>query len=416
MAGKSTVQAVPVDEKIVQEIINSRSVHTFFQPVISISTKSIIGFEAFSRGRGGTTEVEPCQLFHCDLKPNTKIDVDRLCREKSLGRFKTIHDAHKGMLLFMNVNADILPLVEVGSEVLKRQVADMGIAPSSVVIESPLHSSGFKECEEFARLHKEYGFKLCLDNCSADESVCQALFRLRPDFIKINGSFFAEETRKEYSSKALEMMLKMAEEIGATVIAQGVEKEDDSIRLMTAGVHLQQGYYYTKDEDKTSGDPAKMFFKKIIDTYDKFVLIRRAMVKRKKGRFESIVSTVSSACSKFAAISENKFEEGCKTVVRNADSVVSLFVLGESGVQLTSRVHMRSPDGRLKSSKVLGFEKGVDHSIKDYILYLNMGYEKFVTKPFLSPYTGETVCFVSRTFYNSEGLRYILCVEILYPE
>jgi hypothetical protein len=44
-----------------------------------------------------------------------------------------------------------------------------------------------------------------------------------------------------------------------------------------------------------------------------------------------------------------------------------------------------------------------------------MGYERFVTHSSISAITGEPSCLISQAFYNSEGLRYIVCIELPHP-
>ncbi|MBI9080562.1 MAG: EAL domain-containing protein [Pseudodesulfovibrio sp.] len=413
MSKQSEVQ---IDEQAILEIIKTKNVHTFFQPVVSITTKSIIGFEAYSRGGGGGVCVlDPAMLFHDELKPELKVNVDRLCREKAFEQFKPIYDGHQDMCLFVNISPEILPHVETGSMVLKHQVASMDIDFDKVVIECPLNKATTLEVEKFSSAYKELGFRICLDNCSADDSFGQIVSRIEPDFVKVNQTFYAKDERKDYSAKALDMVVEVVGRVGGMVIAQGVESEDDSIRLLTAGVHLQQGYYYTKDENVQTGDPAKMFFQKIIATYDKYRMVKGELVKRKKERFELSFKAVSSICSKFANLPEDKFEGAATVLVRNLDDVISVFVVNDAGEQITRRVHVK-PAGNINlSARVMGVEKGVDHSVHDYIMYLDMGYEKFVTRPFLSPYTGEETCIISKPFYNREGLRYIVCIEMPYP-
>jgi len=405
-----------VDEAVVREVIDSKNIHTYFQPVVSISTKSIVGFEAYSKGGGGDVcVIDPAQLFHSDLNPNLKVDVDRLCREKALGQFSPIHVNYKEMLLFLNINPAILAHVNIGSQVLQKQVASMGIDVKNIVLECPLGRVNNEEVLDFACRYKEFGFRIGLDNCSVDDSFNPAIASLKPDYIKVNRSFYAKDVRTDYSATMLGSIIEAADRVGAMVIAQGVESEDDSIRLLTAGVHLQQGYYYTKDEDVTTGDPAKMFFQKIFATYDKYKKVKRKLVRRKKERFDMTFKTVNSLCSKFANMTEDRFEASCLSFVSRFPEVVSIFVLDEAGEQMTVRAHVKSAEGREKSSKVLGMTKGVNHSVHDYVLYLDMGYEKFVTQPFTSHFTGAEVCIISKPFYNCEGERYIVCIEMPYP-
>ncbi len=411
-----SVDTVQVDEKAVLDILQSKNINTFFQPVISISTKSIIGFEAFSRGGGdGICVIDPTLLFHDDLQPTMKIDVDRLCREKALTYFKPIHGGHKDMCLFLNINPEILPHVEIGSEVLKHQVASMDIDFGSVAIECTLKQAVGESVETFAALYRDFGFKISLDGCTVDDPFSPIISRIKPDFVKITPTFFADGKRKDYSPKVLEALMDVANRCGAVVVAQGVETEEESIRLLSAGVQLQQGYYYTKDDGAKTNDPAKMFFDKIIATYDKFKRVKQELVRRKKNRFNSTFQTVTSVSSKFANLPENRFDDACKTLVHNVDELISMFVLTDTGVQLTSRHHVRTTVRKASSAKIIGSSKGVDHSVNDYVMYLDMGYEKFVTRPFVSHYTGDEACIISRPFYNSEGQRFILCVELPYP-
>ncbi|CCH49832.1 EAL domain-containing protein [Pseudodesulfovibrio piezophilus] len=408
--------ALQVDEHSVQEIVDSKNVHTFFQPVVSVVTKAIVGFEAFSRGGSDTLcVIDPKMLFHDQLSPRLKVNVDRLCREKALMQFKPIHSNHKNLLVYVNINPDILAHVGEGSKVLMHQVASLDITLENIVLECPACKAHSPGLQEYADMYRDFGFKLCLDNCHIDDTFGSVMANLKPDFIKVGQSFYAENQRQDHSSRALDGVLSAAEGIGAAVIAQGVESEEDSLRLLAAGVHLQQGYYYTKDESDTTGDPAQMFFKKILDTHDKFKKVKRRILKQKKARYKAAFKVVSSICSKLSNTSEAGFEGMCRKMLHASDDVISLFILNDDGDQITSRHHVESRATGICSASILGSHKGADHSIQDYVLYLDMGYDKFVTQPFRSPYTGENACIISKPVFNKEGDRYLICIEMPHP-
>lgn len=409
-------ESVLVDQQAVRDIIQSKNINTFFQPVVSIPTKSIVGFEAFSRGGGGDVcVIDPSMLFHNDLTPDLKIDIDRLCREKALEQFTPIYTNHKNMLLFLNMNTDILQHIDMSSEVFTRQVASSPINPTSIAIEYTLCNCALEHVELYSEYFQNSGFKTSLDNCSVDDAFNPIITKLQPDFVKINSTFFAEDHRKPYSAKLLEGLIEVADNVGAIVIAQGVETEEESIRLLNAGVEVQQGYYYTKDETAKTQDPAKMFFQKIVTTHDKYKVVKREMVKRKKARFNHAFQAVNSICSKMANLPENRFDDTCKALVHNTSETLSMFILDHSGTQLTTRHHVKPTTGKSASPTFLGTVIGSDHSTHDYVMYLDIGYEKYVTRPFISKYTGVDACIISRPFYNNEGQRYIVCIELPYP-
>jgi len=406
---------VKVDEQAVRDIISSKGVTTFFQPVVSITTKSIVGFEAYSRSNADACPIDTSMLFHDDLKPELKVEVDRLCREKALEQFKPIHANHKGLLLYLNINPDIIPHLKEEDIVLPKQVEESGINPANIVLECPFAIEYMDGIAMYGAMFAKAGFKICLDGCSVDHGFSHVMTKIRPNMVKVDRSFFGDAERKDYSAKTLDALQAVAGRVGASVVGQQVETEDESLRLLSSGIHLQQGYYYTKDENAKSGDPAKMFFQKILDTHEKYKTFKRDLVRRIKERFSATFKAVTSVCAKFANMSEDRFEDGCKTLVHNVEGVISLFVLNNNGEQVTHRAHSSKNAATTNSDAILGSTKGADHSVQDYMRYLDMGYEKFVAPPSVSPFTGEDACIISRPFFSQDGLRYVVCVELPYP-
>jgi len=404
-----------VNEAVVREILESRRVNTYFQPVVAVASKSIIGFEAFSRVTGEDCCFDTRMLFHKDLSPELMVDVDRMCREKALEKFKSIHDAHGEMLLYLNVNADIVPYVDPDKSYLLNRIEQFGINPRNIVLEGTNSAGNADKLGRFCEMFRGVGFKLCLDGCSVDESFNLAITKFCPDFVKVNRSFFGEAERTDYSAKTLEALLSVADRVGSSVIGCGVEAEDESIRLLLAGVNLQQGYYYTKGEEREAGNPARMFREKIVETHDKYKKVKNRLVLQKKERFVEAFKGVSIVCSKLSNMSEEWFEDGCKRLVHKEDGVISLFVLDDRGRQITRRIPAGSSQPANHPDVILKTSIGADHSVEDYVLYLDIGYDKFVTPPFASPFTDEQACVISKPFFNVQGSRYVACVEMSYP-
>jgi EAL domain-containing protein (putative c-di-GMP-specific phosphodiesterase class I) len=392
------------DERIIREVINSGDVTTFFQPVVSITTKSIIGFEVYSRA-GRHAGVGSEKLFNKELSPDITVEVDRLCRARALEQFQPIHARHDKLLLFLNINPNIFPQVGRGSMVLLDQVKAAGINPANVVLECPLGTPHLDEVEDYAKLFREAGFGTCFDNCAVDQPFSHILNRVRPGYVKINRSFFAPEGEGGCAGKTLEAFMALARRVGCTVAAQCVESEEESLRLLAAGVHLQQGYYYAKEDG--DDDPARQFFDKVAATHEKYKAMRHSQVRGKKERYTAIFRTASSICNKLSNLTEDRFEEGCRSMVHGKQGLISLFVVDDRGVQVTRRAHNGKPAGA-----GLGTPKGADLSAEDYVLYLDMGYDKYATPPFVSTYTGERACIVSRPFFSVNGLRYTACMEM----
>lgn len=409
--------SINVDEQAVREVIESRSITTLFQPVVSIPAKSVVGLEAYSRGGDGKTcDLAPSMLFHKDLSVELKLDVDKLCREKAFKRFKPIHDAHTAMLLYVNADPNTLDAVNPDTLAIPKQAREIAISQECIVIESLLRDSIKEKALILSNLAKEAGFCIGLDNCSVDDAFSHAIALTKPHFVKINRTFFAEEHRKTNTSEILDILIKTAHREGAAVVAMGVESEEESIRLLTAGVHLQQGYYYTRGDGSSNNTAA--FYEKINNAYDNFRRIKRELIRKKRGRVDTVLKTLSSVCHKLSNISEAMFETTCRNLVGEGTKigdVISIFVLNKNGEQITPHCHIRSKHGCLGSTAVLGSIKGADHSMRDYAQSLDIGYDYYFSSPFRSPFSGGEVCTISKRFYNYEGGTYTVCIEVPHP-
>nr|WP_321512966.1 EAL domain-containing protein [uncultured Pseudodesulfovibrio sp.] len=405
----------PVDESQVREILESRRVNIFFQPVVAIASQSIIGFEAFSRVAGDECCLGTQMLFHKDLSSDLVVGVDRMCRDKALEKFTSIHDTHSEMLLYLNVNVDITSYIEPDVAFLSDKLEKLGINPGNIVLEGVTSSYDLDRLGRFCRVFRELGVKICLDSCSVDESFNIAISKLCPEFVKLNRSFFGEAERRDYSAKTLETLLSVADHVGSSVVGCGVETEEESIRLLLAGVDLQQGYYYTKGEDRDPSDPAKLFREKMVATYDKYLKVKNRLVRHRKEWFAQAFKGVSAVCSKLSNIAEERLEDGCRCLVHKVDGIISLFILDDKGRQITRRIPVGSAQPANRPDVILKTNIGSDHSVEDYSIYLDIGYEKFVTPPFASPFTGEQACLISRPFFTVQGTRYVACVEMAYP-
>src|SRR4051812_38214691 len=76
-----------------RDIIDARSVVTYFQPILSAKQKCVTGVEALSRGligvealsRGATARspdlIQPAELFTMAHDEGCSVELERLCRE-----------------------------------------------------------------------------------------------------------------------------------------------------------------------------------------------------------------------------------------------------------------------------------------------------------------------------------------------
>ena len=93
---------------------------------------------------------------------------------------------------------------------------------------------------------KEYGFGLSLGDFGREQSNFHRLVELPFDIIKLDKSLIDEITVNQRSKTIARMLKSLSLELGADLIAEGIETADQANQLLELGIHLQQGYLHGK--------------------------------------------------------------------------------------------------------------------------------------------------------------------------
>ena len=94
----------------IREVIRKKSLVAYFQPIMSVTGKKILGLEGLIRGivPGSDQLVQPKQLFDAAAATGLTIELDRACRDAVLAAFRDYHLANQDLLLFLNLDTAII--------------------------------------------------------------------------------------------------------------------------------------------------------------------------------------------------------------------------------------------------------------------------------------------------------------------
>lgn len=145
--------------------------------------------------------------------------------------------------IFVNVH----PLQLADREVLRRFDALRG-DPGRVVLEITERIDLFAVPEWQARMAElaGAGFTFALDDLGAGYSGLGLLSELGAEFVKLDMSIVRDVHLHPRKQRLVEMLAGYAEYASATLIAEGVETEDEAATLIAAGVPILQGYYLAR--------------------------------------------------------------------------------------------------------------------------------------------------------------------------
>ena len=388
------------------QILQSRQVETLFQPVVSVERRSVIGFEAFARGcrTADGAMIQPKTMFDPSLDPDVALEIDRICRENTLRRFKKIAANHSNVLLFLNVNVSSLKSSKMRPDFLSQQVAELEIDPRRVVIEADVEHLCGDLPFDLAEAYRKQGFLLSLDDSNAAPAALCHLHRLKPDFLKTMRPGTDDAKQERLRGEMLRALAENARWVGCRLVGKGVEEEADAFLLLGAGVYLQQGFFYTKSEQSgEDGDALAVFKKKIHEVHARYRESQTKQIQAKKTAFKDLHRAASKARYRCEGAMRAEFDDLAAGLARDVEPAFTVFILNRAGQEVA-----RTREGGLGPSR--------DHSIRDYYLHLKTGFEHFVTPVFTSPETKRAHLILASRFYNREGDEYILGIEFAAPE
>ncbi|ULL14459.1 GGDEF domain-containing protein [Paenibacillus sp. H1-7] len=223
------------------EILRNQSIHSVYQPIISLKNGTVLGYEALTRGPENSPLHSPLTLFSYAEQEGMLYRLDRLAREKAIhGAFL----ARKNELLFINISAAILydPLFVPGKTL--EMLEAHGIQPGQIVFEITERSSieDFSMAQKILEHYRHQGYRIAIDDAGAGYSSLQAIAELQPDFIKVDKSLIQDVYRSKTKEAIMESFVSFAQKLNIQIIAEGIERQEELLYLTRMGVHFGQGY------------------------------------------------------------------------------------------------------------------------------------------------------------------------------
>ena len=234
-------------------ILAHGDLHSLFQPIVSLSERRILGYEALTRGPSNSPLHSPVNLFGVARHAGRLSELELACRKSACRAFSEQQLEGK---LFLNVSPDSLlePTHQPGRTL--KLLQNYGIAPSRVVIELTEQSPTEDFSLLYTALHhyRAMGFSIALDDLGAGYSSLRLWSELRPDYVKIDRHFIDGIHQDAVKREFVGSILQMAKASRAQVIAEGIELAEELTVLAEMGVDLLQGYLLSRPQEKPPRD------------------------------------------------------------------------------------------------------------------------------------------------------------------
>lgn len=234
------------DDQDFFDIVNNESLTSHFQPIIDINTNSIYAYESLTRGvKEDGSLMYPDELFKKSHRNDYHFKLDRLCRESAL---KTAATKKINQKVFINFIPTTIYDPEFCLQSTVKWANQLEFDPSQIVFEV-VETEQVKDQAHLKKILEYYrskGFKIALDDVGEGYSSLNMLIELQPDIIKIDRNIIDSIDKNELKQSVYKALYNLTREHDITILAEGIETQEELATIKNIGVDLAQGYYFAK--------------------------------------------------------------------------------------------------------------------------------------------------------------------------
>ena len=222
------------------QILAERAVFPLFQPIVDLTTRKIVGVEALARGPAGSALEFPDALFGAAVAAGRLAELDQLCCARGL---ELARDAGPVVPPLVFVNAEPAALnAALTPELLEIIRSDL---PFRIVLEFTERalSAAPATLLDIAEGVHGHGNAVALDDVGADPLSLAFLPMVEPEVVKLDMHLLRAPHDPGTLATAATVSA-FAERTGATVLAEGVETEQDAAYALALGARWGQGWLF----------------------------------------------------------------------------------------------------------------------------------------------------------------------------
>ncbi|WP_456451417.1 EAL domain-containing protein [Hydrogenimonas sp.] len=235
-------------ERALKDALRHASFYLLYQPQVQIATGKITGVEALLRVDESIIGlISPGEFIPIAEESDLILKIghwvfDEACRQIAAWRKEGVEN------LLVAINLSRRQLMDEGwTDFVRETIDHYGVDPANIELEITettfMHSrqSGYKTIKKL----QQRGFRFSIDDFGTGYSSLANLKHFTVDKLKIDRSFIDDIITNEFDRAIVHASVALAHALGLTVIAEGVEHEEQKKMLLDMGCDELQGYLFS---------------------------------------------------------------------------------------------------------------------------------------------------------------------------
>ena len=222
------------------ELLRRRQVSMVFQPIVSLPSGTLAGYEALGRGRHPRLPEAPLDLFRIAAGVGAEAELSQLFRETA---FELVLLKGHIPALFLNVHP-----AELEKPGLVPAVVEARAKLPQLRLTLEVHEGALADLASVDRLRTQLsrsGVGIAYDDFGAGQARLLELAEVPPHYLKFDMSFVRGiDTAPASRQRLLTSLVSVARDLLVYTVAEGVETAEEADVCMKIGFTHAQGFFF----------------------------------------------------------------------------------------------------------------------------------------------------------------------------
>lgn len=218
-----------------------------FQPIIHVPSARPFAYEALVRGLNGESAAD----ILAKVSPDNLYRFDQACRVKAIEQAAALG---LGRLADCKLSINFLPNAVYRPSTCIRATLEATRTfgfPANRLMFEVTEGERIDDTEHLKAIFKEYdrqGFTTAIDDFGSGYSGLNLLAEFQPDVLKLDMALTRGISQDPVRQAIVAGIVLVAERLGITLVAEGIETDAECQALAALGIDLMQGYLFARPQ------------------------------------------------------------------------------------------------------------------------------------------------------------------------
>jgi EAL domain-containing protein (putative c-di-GMP-specific phosphodiesterase class I) len=237
--------------KHLREMLSQHLVSAVFQPIVTLDSGLVMGYESLGRGIHAELTESPGELFDLAEKCELAAELSRTFRQVGV---KEAAQLDSRLRLFFNLHPAEMPNDRLLGSLSEAQ-AILG-EDRTIVLE--VHENVVTDTATLQRLRtrlRQLGIGLAYDDFGSGQARLAELAEVPPDFVKLDMKLIRDVDQSRSRQDLVLALARLCANLGVQLIAEGIESHEEATTCLQLGCQFGQGYLFGRPQPLAAFQP-----------------------------------------------------------------------------------------------------------------------------------------------------------------